>query len=124
MRNKFIITGALSGAIAVLLGAFAAHGLRSSMSGENFQVFHTGVEYQFYHSLALLFTGVILEKIQGKLILVAGYAFFTGIILFSGSLYLLSTFDSIRWMGIVTPLGGLCFITGWISLAIGALKSR
>lgn len=124
MRNTFTIAGALSGAIAVLLGAFAAHGLRSSLSPENLQVFHTGVEYQFYHSLALLFTGVIIERIQSKLISLAGYAFLTGIILFSGSLYLLSTVDSLHWIGIVTPLGGLCFISGWIFLAIGLLSER
>ena len=123
MKNVFLIAGALSGAIAVMLGAFAAHGLRSSLSVENFQVFHTGVEYQFYHSLALLFTGIIMEKVQNKLILLAGYAFITGIILFSGSLYLLSTVNSLHWMGLATPLGGLCFICGWIFLAISLFKS-
>lgn len=124
MKNIFLVTGSLSGAIAVMLGAFGAHALRSSLSEENLQVFHTAVEYQFYHSLALLLTGIIIGTIPGKMIRVAGFAFLTGIVLFSGSLYLLSTVNSLRGLGIVTPFGGLCFLGGWIFLAIGVLKSK
>ena len=123
MKNV-LIAGTFSGAIAVMLGAFGAHALRSSLSEESLRVFHTGVEYQFYHSLALLLTGVMVERFRSAIVLMAGYAFITGIILFSGSLYLLATVNSLHWLGIATPIGGLCFIAGWIFLAMGILKSK
>ena len=122
MKNTFILAGSISGAVAVMLGAFAAHGLKSVLSEENLRVFHTGVEYQFYHTFALLITGLLIDKIKTSLATTAGYLFLAGIILFSGSLYLLTTVPSLHWMGFVTPLGGLCFIGGWILLGVSFFR--
>lgn len=124
MKKKLLIVASLSGALVVGLGAFGAHGLKSIVSEDSLKVFHTGVEYQFYHTLAMLFTGLLIEKFPSRFITAAGVLFIAGIILFSGSLYLLSTIESLRWLGAVTPIGGLCFIAGWISLAIGVYKSQ
>ena|SRR5438552_12938426 len=124
MKKYLIVSAAISGAIAVGLGAFAAHGLKSFLSDENLRIFHTAVEYQFYHTMALMLTGILTERFKNWLVGFAGINFIAGIILFSGSLYLLSTNDSSTWLGYFTPFGGLFFIVGWISLAIGVLKSK
>jgi len=124
MKKYLVVSSAISGAIAVALGAFAAHGLRSVLTEENLRIFHTAVEYQFYHSLALMFTGILTERFTSRLVSFAGTSFIAGIILFSGSLYLLATNDSSIWLGYFTPFGGLFFITGWICLAIGVFKSN
>ena len=123
MKNTFTIAGCISGAVAVLLGAFAAHGLKQVLSEDNLRTFHTGVEYQFYHTFALLIAGVLVDKLKSRAVLQSGYLFLSGIFLFSGSLYLLSSVPSLHWMGIVTPVGGLCFIGGWILLAIAFIKA-
>jgi len=124
MNRSFIGLACISGGIAVGLGAFAAHGLKAVLPEDSLRVFHTGVEYQFYHTFALLGVGLLQEKFTGKLMSAAGILFLTGIILFSGSLYLLSVNEALKWLGAVTPIGGLCFLGGWISLATGVLKSR
>ena len=122
MSKRFLIAGAICGGTAVALGAFGAHGLKEVLSDENLRVFHTGVEYQFYHALALLFTGLAADRNGSKFLKWAGNLFIAGIILFSGSLYCLSIFQNLMWMGIITPFGGLCFIAGWLLLLIAFMK--
>lgn len=122
MNRKFLISGAAFGGIAVALGAFGAHGLKDILTEERLHAFHTGVEYQFYHSLALLITGLIWEKMPGTSLRWTGYLFISGILLFSGSLYCLSTVPALSWLGIITPFGGLCFIAAWVLLIVSLLK--
>ena len=127
MRNTYLSVGALLGALAVALGAFGAHGLKKIVPAETVTTFQTGVQYQMYHSLALLLTGIILDKLQSKWITRAGVFFIAGIILFSGSLYLLTAFEAggqvgLKGVGIITPFGGVCFILGWIFLFLGVVK--
>lgn len=110
-------------ALAVAFGAFGAHIVQDILTPERFQVYQTGVEYHFYHALGLLLLGAISYHIQeSKWITRSGYAFIVGIIIFSGSLYLLTLIDLGR-LGMITPLGGVAFIFGWISLAIAVSKS-
>lgn len=128
MNKKFITTGALLGAIAVALGAFGAHGLKKIVDAETVQTFQTGVQYQMYHSLALLITGLLYEKCSQKLIRIAGGLFIIGIILFSGSLYVLTAgrageMNSFDKFGIITPFGGVSFIAGWMFLFLAAMKT-
>jgi len=127
MHKKFIATGAMLGAVAVALGAFGAHGLKKIVDADTVQTFQTGVQYQVYHSLALLLTGLLYEKCSPKMIRIAGALFIIGIILFSGSLYLLAAgraggMNSLDKAGIITPLGGVSFIGGWIFLFLAAIK--
>lgn len=114
---------ALSG-LAIILGAFGAHGLKQLVPADAVSTFETGVRYHFYHSVALLIAGMLFEKFRNKWVKYAGYGFITGIILFSGSLYLLTFLkatDSVglSGIGILTPIGGVFFIAGWISLMTG-----
>ncbi len=127
MRNNFIIIAALLGALAVILGAFGAHGLKEILPQEYISTFETGVRYHIYHVFALLATGILSEKFPGKWINAAGYCFIIGIILFSGSLYLLTALKAtqtvgLTGIGIITPFGGLFFIMGWIALSIAVLR--
>lgn len=108
-------------ALGVLFGAFGAHALKSSLSPEMLEVYKTGVDYQFYHSLGLLLIGLIGFRIESKWINWSGILLIAGIILFSGSLYALSI-TGIKVLGTITPIGGLAFVAGWICLAIGILK--
>jgi uncharacterized membrane protein YgdD (TMEM256/DUF423 family) len=120
----FITFAALSGCLAVGLGAFGAHALRDRLSADSLQVFQTGVSYQMYHALALLAVGILLARFssQGSTWLsIAGWLFLTGSVLFSGSLYLLSL-TGITWLGAITPLGGLAFLLAWLALAIGVWR--
>lgn len=112
--------GALAGVVGVALGAFGAHGLRSRLSPDMLAVFETGVRYQMYHALALVALGALSPMVQGKLPIVAGWAFTVGILLFSGSLYALALSD-VRVLGAITPLGGVAFLIGWACLAIAAI---
>jgi uncharacterized membrane protein YgdD (TMEM256/DUF423 family) len=117
----FITIGALSGFLAVALGAFGAHSLRERLSADMLQVFQTGVTYQMYHALALVGVGILLGRfsVEGSTWLTSsGWLFLAGSILFSGSLYLLSL-TSTSWLGAITPLGGVAFLLGWLALAIG-----
>jgi uncharacterized membrane protein YgdD (TMEM256/DUF423 family) len=124
MNKKFIAIGACIGAVAVILGAFGAHALKAILSPEHLITFETGVRYQFYHAFALLLVGILYKEFPNKLLLWAGNLFITGIILFSGSLYVLTTMPTMKWVGPVTPLGGLCFITGWILLAAACIRKN
>jgi uncharacterized membrane protein YgdD (TMEM256/DUF423 family) len=117
----FVLLGALSGAAGVALGAFGAHALRSHMTLERQAVFETGVRYQLIHALALLFVGIGAGNIlNGVWLGAAGWLFVVGTILFSGSLYLLVLSDR-RWLGAITPFGGIALILGWLCLAASAL---
>ena len=116
MSKLFIVSGCFSAAISVILGAFGAHGLRKVLNVESLTVFETGVRYQFYHSFALIIFGLFLSKFnQSNISPWPGFLFVFGIFLFSGSFYLLSCksllgIETWKWLGPITPLGGLCFI--------------
>ena len=127
--SKYITLGSVFALTAVILGAFGAHALKEKLSIHQLQIFETGVKYQFYHAFAILLLGMIAERINVSALNYSAMFFAAGILLFSGSLYLLSTIDINGLSGIksvlgpVTPLGGLSFILGWISLII-AVKSK
>lgn len=122
MKNKKILfSGAIFMALAVLLGAFGTHKLKAILSPEMMQVYQIGVEYQFYHALGLLFAGVIGFQLESKWIERSALFLGIGIILFSGSLYLIAL-SGIKVIGAITPIGGLSFVAGWISLAIAVWK--
>jgi len=120
MARTFLLVGTLSGFLAVGLGAFGAHGLRSRLSAEMLAVFETGVRYQMYHALALIFTALAMGVMgDARLLVIAGWAFIIGMLLFSGSLYALALSGATA-LGAVTPLGGLAFLIGWAALAFFA----
>ena len=117
MPRILITAGALSAALSVALGAFAAHALKSRMPPEALAVFQTGVQYQFYHSLGLILVGILTQRHkESRLLTAAGILMAVGILLFSGSLYALST-TGIRNIGIITPIGGVAFIAACLLLA-------
>ena len=120
MDRTFLLIGALAGFTGVALGAFAAHGLRGRLSPEMLAVFETGVRYHVYHALALIATAAIMERFGGRLVAAAGWLFTAGIVLFSGSLYLLA-FTGITIFGAITPIGGVAFLLGWACLAFAAI---
>lgn len=126
MNRKILITASVFGVLAVILGAFGAHGLKEVLSEKDLETWKTGVSYHFYHTLSLLFLSLFGK--DSRLIKVSYLAFTFGIILFSGSIYLLSTrsLTGLDWpfLGPVTPLGGLLFIIGWMSLLIKAIGNR
>ncbi|OYV75177.1 MAG: hypothetical protein B7Z66_13920 [Chromatiales bacterium 21-64-14] len=119
MARTFLFLGALNGLLAVVLGAFGAHILKARLSADLMAVYHTANEYHFYHALALLLIGIVaLQFPESRPLKWAGWLMLVGIVLFSGSLYLLAVTGT-RWLGAITPLGGLAFIAGWLLLAIG-----
>lgn len=122
IARTFLIVGALSAFCGVALGAFAAHALKQKLSPEMFSVFEVGVRYHMYHALALFAVAWASVNFPSANIAPAGWLFFVGILLFSGSLYLLSITD-IRWLGMITPFGGLCFLGGWLWLTIGIWRA-
>ena len=120
MARTFLLIGALSGFVGVALGAFGAHGLRSRLSPDMLAVFETGVRYHLIHAVVLVALAAWMDRLSGWLVTTAGWLFFTGIVLFSGSLYLLAL-TGVTILGAITPLGGLAFLGGWACLAIAAL---
>lgn len=122
MERLFFVLGAVSGAIAVIAGAFAAHGLKARLSADLLAVFETAARYQMYHALALLAAAWAVARWPGWAASAAGWCFVTGTLLFSGSLYLL-TLVGTRGLGIITPIGGVFFIAGWLLLALAAWRS-
>ena len=123
----FLILGTILSALAVALGAFGAHGLKKLVDAETVATYQTGVQYQMYHALALLAVGILSFRFQNALISYAGFSFVGGIVLFSGSLYLISSFKAMNktvpgFVYPITPLGGLLFILGWILLLFALLK--
>lgn len=115
MLRTFLMLAAFFGFTGVALGAFAAHGLKNRLSAEYLAIFHTGVLYQLIHALALFGVAILAIQIQGRLVTYAGISFALGILLFSGSLYLL-TLTGVSKLGIITPIGGLFFLIGWFIL--------
>jgi uncharacterized membrane protein YgdD (TMEM256/DUF423 family) len=121
MLRLFLLFAALAGLTGVGLGAFAAHGLKGRLTADYLAVFQTGVLYQLIHALALFGVALLSLHFQGRLVAWAGGFFIAGILLFSGSLYLL-TLTGFSRLGIITPFGGLCFLAGWACLAILAWR--
>ncbi|GIV96750.1 MAG: membrane protein [Herpetosiphonaceae bacterium] len=117
MDRLFFALGALFAFLGVAAGAFGAHSLRERLSPAMLDVFETGVRYQMYHAFGLMMIAWAQSRWSGASLNVSGWLFVAGILLFSGSLYLLSV-TGIRWLGAVTPFGGLAFLAGWISLAL------
>lgn len=134
MQKRFLVFSGFSGAIGVALGAMAAHFLKSKLESgliteANLHAFETAAKYQLYHSLALFAIAIFVDKFDSKLISKAGYCFMAGIVLFSGSLYILTTaklmgLGDMRWLGPITPIGGLFFITGWLLIAFAGMKKK
>lgn len=127
MSKRFIRYAAILGALSVALGAFGAHALKKFVEADAVATFDTGVRYQFYHTFAVLVVGILYRRMPGKLMEWAGILFISGIVLFSGSLYLLTYLNATETVGLngvgaITPLGGLCFIAGWICLFIQSFK--
>ncbi|MEN5242277.1 DUF423 domain-containing protein [Pseudomonas atacamensis] len=121
MLRGFLMLAAFFGFTGVALGAFAAHGLKNRLTPEYLTIFHTGVTYQLVHTLALFGVALLATQIQGRLVTWAGVSFTIGIVLFSGSLYLL-TMTGISKLGIITPFGGLAFLIGWVCLGLAAWR--
>ncbi|WP_372523784.1 DUF423 domain-containing protein [Sulfuricaulis sp.] len=118
----FLILGGINAALVVLLGAFGAHGLKTRMTAEMLAVYQTGVHYHLFHALGLLAVGLVATQISGSAYLRwSGWLMLVGIILFSGSLYVLSI-SGLRWLGMVTPFGGILFIVAWILFVVAIVK--
>src|SRR5688572_6562208 len=127
MHKGFLKTAFLLGALSVALGAFAAHGLKNYISNNAIATFETGVRYQFYHVFALLAVAMLYKDFPA--VRTAGWLFIGGILLFSGSLYLLSAIQGMvqpgyKWVGAITPFGGLFFIAGWLWMFMAVLKKK
>lgn len=123
MDKLFLMIGAISGALAVTLGAFGAHALRQRLSAQLLDTFEIGVRYEIYHAFAIFVVAFALTRWNSPLLTYAGWAFVVGTIIFSGSLYLLALTDT-RWLGAITPIGGVAFIAGWVLLAVGVWQSQ
>lgn len=128
MHKTFLSVAALLGAASVALGAFGAHALKAILDTDTLAIYETAVRYQFYHVFALLAAGILYNFFPGKFIKAAGRLFIAGIILFSGSLYALvfiknAANASLYWVGAITPVGGLCFIAGWVCMALGVIRT-
>jgi uncharacterized membrane protein YgdD (TMEM256/DUF423 family) len=130
MHKSFLLSGTLIGGVAVILGAFGAHGLKRYVPVETVTTFQTGVQYQMYHAIALILAAIVFEKTGAQNMMQwAGFCFLAGILLFSGSLYLLTAFKAtgkvgMEGLGIITPFGGLFFIAGWLLFFLSALKIK
>jgi len=127
MHKGYLKTAAILGALSVAIGAFAAHTLKGTISNYALEIFETAVKYQFYHVFALLAVGIVYKEFPNKFLNWSGKLFIGGIILFSGSLYVLAAIKAAvlpgyNWIGAITPVGGLCFILGWIFLFVGISK--
>lgn len=128
MNKRIILTASFFGAVAVLLGAFGAHGLKTLIDASSLEIWQKGVDYQFYHTFALLYLSTF-ARYRNKLINIAYFCFTFGILLFSGSLYLLATRNILKIgfidvLGPITPIGGLLFVLGWIMLFFAAVKDK
>ena len=119
----FLILGGINAVLVVLLGAFGAHGLKARMTAEMLAVYQTGVHYHLFHALGLIVVGLVATQISDSAYLRwSGWLMLAGIVLFSGSLYVLSV-SGLRWLGIVTPFGGISFIVAWILFVVAIVKS-
>ncbi|WP_439505612.1 DUF423 domain-containing protein [Sediminibacterium sp.] len=129
MHKGFVVTASLLGALAVLLGAFGAHGLKNYASPTALNTYETAVKYQFYHVFALALSGILYGFIPASGILTAGKLFIAGMAVFSGSLYLLTFFsiaelNQFKWVGAITPIGGLLLVAGWVVLGFAVLRFK
>ena len=123
MSNLFIGLGALNAFIAVSMGAFSAHALKGKLSEHYLSVIQTAADYQFYHALGLILIGLLFLHNKSRLIALSGWLMLSGVILFCGSLYTLSL-SGTKWLGMITPLGGLCFLIAWLILAYAHLRPK
>jgi len=123
ISKKFLIMACLLMATAVSLGAFGAHGLKKIISVDMLVIYQTGVQYQFYHALGLLGVAFIAHINSTKLVNIAGNLMFTGVLIFSGSLYLLVILN-LKWLGAVTPIGGVLMVVSWVLLAWSIFRSN
>lgn len=122
MPKLFFLFSAISGLLAVGLGAFGAHALKAKLEASGLmQAYQTAVQYQFYHTLALLAVGLLLLQRPSEWLNYAGYGFMAGTLIFSGSLYVMC-FTGMRWLGAITPIGGLALILGWACLVVAVMK--
>ncbi len=123
MNSKnLLISGSLFMALAVGFGAFGAHIVQDMLTPDRFEVYKTAVEYHFYHAIGLLIVGLVSQRMESTTWFArSGYCMIAGILIFSGSLYILTLTDT-SWLGAVTPLGGFAFILGWFFLILGVLK--
>lgn len=123
MSRFFLVVGAVLAGLAVIIGAFGAHALSAHLTDRGADIWNTAVQYQMFHSVGIIAVGILLLILNAKKSLIlAGFAFLTGTILFSGSLYTIALV-SVKNLGLVTPLGGLCFIVGWLLLVVAAMAS-
>jgi uncharacterized membrane protein YgdD (TMEM256/DUF423 family) len=127
MHKIFLILGTLLAGLGVTLGAFGAHGLKKIVPPETVSSYQTGVQYQMYHAFALLIVGVLSERFSRNIMSWSGAFFVLGIVLFSGSLYLLASLKAmnkvgVSGIGIITPIGGLCFLVGWALLLVAIIR--
>ena len=121
MLRVFLLLAAFFGFTGVALGAFAAHGLKGRLTEQYLAIFHTGVTYQLVHTLALFGVALLATHLPGRLVTWAGVCFAVGIVLFSGSLYAMALTD-LRWLGAITPIGGMAFLIAWLLMALGAWR--
>ena len=130
MQKIFLLLGTVLAGLAVALGAFGAHGLKKIVGPETVSSYQTGVQYQMYHAFALLLVGILIDRWQNSQLLhTAGWLFAAGILLFSGSLYFLASLKAmnkvgVTGIGLITPIGGLFFIAGWIFVLLAILKNK
>lgn len=118
MAKTLLIIAAISGLLAVMIGAFGAHGLKGRITTDLMAIFQTGVQYHFYHALALLLVGILMLQFpQLTLLKFSGWLLVAGMVIFSGSLYVMAL-TGIKWLGAITPIGGMAFISGWLTMAI------
>ncbi len=121
MHKVWMVSGALLAALAVIMGAFGAHVLKGQLDAGAMKVFQTAVDYHLYHALGLILVGVLYKAAPSPILAWAGGLMAGGIVVFSGSLYLLGT-TGVKWLGAITPLGGAAFIVAWILTALGAWR--
>jgi uncharacterized membrane protein YgdD (TMEM256/DUF423 family) len=131
MKKNLLMIAGISGALCVAIGAMGAHALKDKLPLENLQTYETAVRYQFYHTLALILVVILSDKIQSKFLNYASTLFIVGIILFSFSLYFLALRpimgignEEMKWIGAITPLGGVSFILGWVSLSVSTISDK
>ncbi len=123
VARTFIALGSINAALAVILGAFGAHALKARISPEMLSVYHTASQYHFYHALGMLLIGALASQFRNPGALqLSGFLMLAGIVLFSGSLYILAV-TGVTWLGAVTPLGGVAFIAAWVVLAYAAMRA-